>query len=112
MASVQLYDTTLRDGAQSEGISFSVVDKLNIAQKLDELGIHYIEGGWPGSNPKDAEFFEKARHLTLKKARIVVFGSTRRRDIKAEKDKNLTMLADAGVKVATCNTIWTFNHME
>jgi len=101
LASVQLYDTTLRDGAQSEGISFSVVDKLNIVQKLDELGIHYIEGGWPGSNPKDAEFFEKARHLTLKKARIVVFGSTRRRDTKAEKDKNLTMLADVGVKVAT-----------
>ena len=101
MVSLQLYDTTLRDGAQSEGISFSVVDKLNIVQKLDELGIHYIEGGWPGSNPKDAEFFEKARHLSLKKAKIVVFGSTRRRDTKAEKDQNLTMLADAGVKVAT-----------
>ncbi len=57
MSSVQLYDTTLRDGAQREGISFSVVDKLHIAQKLDELGIHFIEGGWPGSNPKDVEFF-------------------------------------------------------
>ncbi len=57
MSQVQLYDTTLRDDAQREGISFSVVDKLHIAQKLDELGIHYIEGGWPGSNPKDAEFF-------------------------------------------------------
>ncbi|GAJ09749.1 unnamed protein product, partial [marine sediment metagenome] len=56
---LQLYDTTLRDGAQQEGISFSVVDKLKIAQKLDELGIHFIEGGWPGSNPKDVEFFEK-----------------------------------------------------
>ncbi len=63
MASVELYDTTLRDGAQSEGISFSVVDKLHIARKLDELGIHYIEGGWPGSNPKDAEFFERAHEL-------------------------------------------------
>jgi 2-isopropylmalate synthase len=101
LASVELYDTTLRDGAQSEGISFSVVDKLNIAQKLDELGIHYIEGGWPGSNPKDAEFFEKARQLKLKKAKLVVFGSTRRRNTKAEKDKNLTMLTSAGVKVAT-----------
>ena len=65
MSKVQLYDTTLRDGAQREGISFSVVDKLNIARKLDELGIHFIEGGWPGSNPKDVEFFEKARRLKL-----------------------------------------------
>ena len=101
MASVQLYDTTLRDGAQSEGISFSVVDKLHIARKLDELGIHYIEGGWPGSNPKDAEFFVKARDLKLKTARIVVFGSTRRRGIWAEEDGNLTMLVKAGVKFAT-----------
>ncbi|MCK4273763.1 MAG: citramalate synthase [Dehalococcoidales bacterium] len=101
MASIELYDTTLRDGAQSEGISFSVVDKLHIARKLDELGIHYIEGGWPGSNPKDAEFFEKARDLSLKNARIVVFGSTRRRGIKAEEDNNLVMLVEAGVKVAT-----------
>ena len=101
MASVQLYDTTLRDGAQSEGISFSVVDKLHIAQKLDELGIHYIEGGWPGSNPKDAEFFEKVRHLSLKNARIAVFGSTRRVGLKAEDDNNLTMLVETGVRVAT-----------
>ncbi len=101
MTSVQLYDTTLRDGAQSEGISFSVVDKLNIARRLDELGIHFIEGGWPGSNPRDAEFFEKARELSLKNAKIAVFGSTRRRETKAEEDNNLTMLVDAGVKVAT-----------
>ncbi len=98
---VELYDTTLRDGAQSEGISFSVVDKLNIARKLDKLGIHFIEGGWPGSNPKDAEFFKEARGLKLKKAKIAVFGSTRRQNMKAEKDKNLTMLAEAGVEVAT-----------
>ena len=101
MASVELYDTTLRDGAQSEGISFSVVDKLHIAHKLDELGIRYIEGGWPGSNPKDAEFFEKARSLSLKNAQIVVFGSTRRRGIRAEEDNNLVMLVKAGVRVAT-----------
>jgi len=101
LTSVQLYDTTLRDGAQSEGISFSVVDKLNIARRLDELGIHFIEGGWPGSNPRDAEFFEKARELSLKNAKIAVFGSTRRRETKAEEDNNLTMLVDAGVKVAT-----------
>jgi 2-isopropylmalate synthase len=78
-----------------------VVDKLHIARKLDELGVHYIEGGWPGSNPKDAEFFEKARSLKLKKARIAVFGSTRRRGLKAEDDNNLTMLVKAGVKAAT-----------
>lgn len=101
MKSVQLYDTTLRDGAQSEGISFSVVDKLHIARKLDELGVHYIEGGWPGSNPKDAEFFQRVRELKLKNTRVVVFGSTRRRGIRAEDDNNLTMLVKAGVKVAT-----------
>ncbi len=101
MASVELYDTTLRDGAQSEGISFSVVDKLHIAVKLDELGIHYIEGGWPGSNPKDAEFYQRVKDLSLKKARIVGFGSTRRHDNRAEEDNNLIMLVEAGVKFAT-----------
>jgi 2-isopropylmalate synthase len=101
MTSVKLYDTTLRDGAQSEGVSFSLVDKLHIAAKLDELGIHYIEGGWPGSNPKDAEFYQKARDLSLKNAQIVAFGSTRRRDTRAEGDKNLVMLVEAGVKIAT-----------
>ena len=101
MVSVELYDTTLRDGAQSEGISFSVVDKLHIAKKLDELGIHYIEGGWPGSNPKDAEFYQKVKDLSFKNARIVGFGSTRRHDTKAEDDNNLIMLVEAGVKIAT-----------
>ena len=101
MASVQLYDTTLRDGAQREGISFSVVDKLHIAQKLDELGIHFIEGGWPGSNPKDVEFFNKARNLSLTHARLVAFGSTRRPEGKAETDANLLALAEAGVKAVT-----------
>ena len=101
MLKVQLYDTTLRDGAQREGISFSVVDKLHIAQKLDELGIHFIEGGWPGSNPKDIEFFEKAKQLKLTHAKLVAFGSTRRPKTKAEADVNLMALADAGVKVVT-----------
>ena len=101
MASVQLYDTTLRDGAQREGISFSVVDKLNIACKLDELGVDYIEGGWPGSNPRDAEFFVRVRDLSLSHAKIAVFGSTRRVGIKAEADNNLMMLLDAGASVAT-----------
>ena len=101
MAPVQLYDTTLRDGAGQEGISFSVVDKLKIAQKLDELGIHFIEGGWPGSNPKDVEFFEKARSLTLPHSNLVAFGSTRRAKAKAETDTNLLALVDTGVKVIT-----------
>ncbi len=101
MNRVQIYDTTLRDGAQSEGISFSVVDKLHITQKLDELGIPYIEGGWPGSNPKDAEFLQSASRLTLKNAQMAVFGSTRRIGMKAEDDNNLVMLVKTGVKIAT-----------
>ena len=101
MSSVQLYDTTLRDGTQREGISLSVVDKLHIAQKLDELGIHFIEGGWPGSNPKDIEFFDKARNLTLTNSVLVAFGSTRHPKAKAETDANLLALASAGVKVVT-----------
>jgi len=101
LSSVQLYDTTLRDGAQSEGVSFSVVDKLNIARKLDELGVHFIEGGWPGSNPKDVDFFDKAQSLTLTNSALVAFGSTRRSKTKAETDANLLALAGAGAKVVT-----------
>jgi len=101
LPSVQLYDTTLRDGVQREGISFSVVDKLHIAQKLDELGIHFIEGGWPGSNPKDVEFFDKARNLTLTNSVLVAFGSTRHPKAEVETDANLLALANAGVKVVT-----------
>jgi len=97
MSKVQLYDTTLRDGAQREGISFSVVDKLNICRELDRLGIHYIEGGWPGSNPKDADFFRRAQGLKLKRATLVAFGSTRRAGIKAARDANLKALLDSGV---------------
>ena len=101
MLLLELYDTTLRDGAQKEGISFSVVDKLHIAQKLDELGIHFIEGGWPGSNPKDVEFFKKAGSLNLTNSVLVAFGSTRQAKAKAETDANLLALAGAGVEVAT-----------
>ncbi len=101
MLKIQLYDTTLRDGAQRVGISFSVVDKLHIAQKLDELGIPFIEGGWPGSNPKDVEFFSKAQSLTFNNSLLVAFGSTRRPKTKAETDDNLLTLANAGVKVVT-----------
>jgi 2-isopropylmalate synthase len=96
-----LYDTTLRDGAQKEGISFSVADRLEIARKLDDLGIHFIEGGWPGSNPRDFDFFQRARSLKLKNAQIAVFGSTRRQGIRAENDANLTAILDSGAKIAT-----------
>lgn len=94
MATVEIYDTTLRDGAQMEHISFSVKDKLRIAERLDEL-VHYIEGGWPGSNPRDIEFFEKAKKLKLKNAKLVSFGSTRKANEKAEKDRNLKALLKA-----------------
>ena len=98
---VQLYDTTLRDGAQRAGISFSVEDKLKIAKRLGEIGIHFIEGGWPGSNPKDAEFFARARALDLKRATLVAFGSTRRASTKAESDPNLRALMESGTRVVT-----------
>lgn len=96
---IQIYDTTLRDGTQSEDIAFSVEDKLLIAEKLDWLGIHYIEGGWPGSNPKDSEFFERARgELKLTKSRLSAFGSTRRADSSLESDSILKGLLDGGTK--------------
>ena len=101
MSSVQLYDTTLRDGAQREGISFSVVDKLHIVQKLDELGIHFIEGGWAGSNPKDIEFFNKARRIAFTNSTLVAFGSTRRPKTEVMTDSNLQASVSAGVKVVT-----------
>ncbi|HSW58659.1 MAG TPA: citramalate synthase [Dehalococcoidales bacterium] len=98
---VQIYDTTLRDGAQREGISFSLADKLHIVQKLDELGVHYIEGGWPGSNPKDAEFFTQVKSLHLKYARVAAFGSTRKPNTRPENDANLKALLDTGMPIAT-----------
>ena len=98
MQSIELYDTTLRDGAQSEGISFSVTDKLKICEKLGEIGIHFIEGGWPGANPKDMSFFKDARSLNLKKSELVAFGSTRHAHTKANQDKVLKGLLAAGTK--------------
>ncbi|WP_083189748.1 citramalate synthase [Orenia metallireducens] len=98
---IKIYDTTLRDGSQREGISYSTEDKLNITKKLDELGVDYIEGGWPGSNPKDIEYFNKVQDLKLENAKIAAFGSTRRANIKAEEDKNLNAILASGVKVAT-----------
>jgi 2-isopropylmalate synthase len=89
---ILLYDTTLRDGAQGEQVTLSAEDKLKIAHKLDDLGIHYIEGGWPGSNPKDARFFEMARKSSLKKSKLTAFGSTRGPDTRAENNGNIKAL--------------------
>tara|TARA_B100001123_G_scaffold430686_1_gene551098 strand:- start:56 stop:1711 length:1656 start_codon:yes stop_codon:yes gene_type:complete len=99
---VQIYDATLRDGAQAEGISFSVDDKLSIAQRLDDLGVHYIEGGWPNpTNPKDLEFFIRASENTYTNAKIAAFGSTRRANNPPEEDVILNTLLDAGTEVVT-----------
>lgn len=107
---VIIFDTTLRDGTQGEGISLSVEDKLKIAQKLDQLGVHYIEGGWPGSNSKDIEFFHRVKELNLTHAKITAFGSTRRKDTVAEKDPNLNRLVESGVSVATIfGKSWDFH---
>ncbi len=95
--SIVLYDTTLRDGTQGEEVSFSAEDKLRICQKLDDFGIHYIEGGWPGSNPKDARFFELAKSADFANTRLTAFGSTRRAQLRTEDDPNLRALLDTGV---------------
>lgn len=98
---VQIYDTTLRDGAQMEGISLSVDDKLKITKLLDELGVDFIEGGWPGSNPKDVEFFKKVKDLDLKNSKIVAFGSTRRANSRASSDPVLNALLQAQTEYIT-----------
>ncbi len=98
---VKIYDTTLRDGTQGEGISFSVTDKLLITERLDQFGVDYIEGGFPGSNPRDITFFQEARKLKLKHARLAAFGSTRRAGGKADDDPQLKTLLDSGMPVMT-----------
>jgi len=98
---IYLYDTTLRDGTQGEAINFSVDDKLRIAQRLDDFGMHYIEGGWPGSNPKDAEFFARARQLNFKNAKLTAFGSTRRANSRVDADPQIKLLVDAYTPVVT-----------
>src|SRR5215510_4225951 len=98
---ISTFDTTLRDGTQGESVSYSVDDKMLIAQKLDELGIDYIEGGWPGSNPKDKEFFERARSLRLNHARLTAFGSTRFAKNPVEEDRNVRALVEAGTPVVS-----------
>jgi 2-isopropylmalate synthase len=96
-----LYDTTLRDGTQGEEVSFSAEDKLRIAKKLDEFGVHYVEGGWPGSNPKDARFFEMARSAPLKNGWLTAFGSTRRSQIRSEDDQNIQALLQTETRAVT-----------
>ncbi len=98
---ISTFDTTLRDGTQGESVSFSVEDKLLISQKLDELGIDYIEGGWPGSNPKDKEFFRAAAGLKLKHARLTAFGSTRFAKHRVEEDRNVRSLVEAGTRTVS-----------
>lgn len=98
---VTIYDTTLRDGTQGTGISFSTLDKIRVAEKLDEFGVHYIEGGWPGSNPKDAAFFDEAAKRKWKTAKITAFGMTRRGKLKVEDDAQVQMLLDAKTPAVT-----------
>lgn len=107
---IWLYDTTLRDGTQGEGISFSAEDKVNVAVRLDRFGIDYIEGGWPGSNPKDVEFFQRIKDVELIHAQIAAFGSTRRAHIAVEDDENLKALLRSGARVATIfGKSWNFH---
>src|SRR3954467_5704960 len=110
---VEIYDTTLRDGSQGEGINFSVMDKLRIAEKLDAFGMHYIEGGWPGSNPKDIEFFAEAKRRKFKKPRLAAFGATRRKGVAVEKDEQVTLLIEAETPVVTIvGKTWLLHVME
>ncbi len=113
MTSIDVLDSTLRDGSQGEGISYSVQDKIHIVQALDELGVKYIEAGNPGSNPKDMEFFQKAKELKLKNARLVAFGSTRRKDSSCAEDANLQSLLSADTEdVVIFGKSWDFQVTE
>jgi 2-isopropylmalate synthase len=98
---VEIYDTTLRDGAQAEGINFSAADKLRIAEKLDSFGVHYIEGGWPGSNPKDMDFFQQASRRKWKHAQIAAFSMTRRKGVAVENDELMRLILEAKTPVVT-----------
>lgn len=98
---VTIYDTTLRDGTQGTGISFSVLDKIRVAERLDQFGVHYIEGGWPGSNPKDATFFAEAAKREWKRAKVTAFGMTRRGKMKVGEDAQVQMLLDAQTPAVT-----------
>ena len=109
-----VYDTTLRDGAQQEGLNLSVSDKLAIAAHLDELGVGFIEGGWPGANPKDTEFFARAAagDLELKHAKLVAFGATRKAGVRVEEDPQVKALLDAQAPVITLVAKSDLRHIE
>ena len=113
MKKVLFYDTTLRDGTQMEGISLSLNDKLLIAQRLDKFGVHYIEGGWPGSNPKDLAFFKEIKKVGIRRSKIAAFGSTRRPHTKVAQDINVKALLEAKAKVVTIfGKSWDFHVTE
>ncbi|MCL2273265.1 MAG: citramalate synthase, partial [Treponema sp.] len=113
MFDIEILDTTLRDGAQGEGINFSLRDKLTVTQTLDELGVAWIEAGNPGSNPKDLEFFRLAKSLNLKNAKLCAFGSTRKKGIKANEDSQLCLLLNAGTEgVAVFGKSWNLHVSE
>src|SRR5262249_1529643 len=98
---IQVYDTTLRDGCQSEDVSLTVEDKVTIAERLDDLGFDYIEGGWPGSNDRGAAFFKAVKKIKIRREKIAAFGSPRRAGIRASSDRNLQLLLRAETPVAT-----------
>ena len=98
---IELFDTTLRDGTQGEGVNLSVEDKIRLAKRLDNFGINIIEGGWPGSNPRDKDFFKKIRSVDLKQAEVCAFGSTPRKLINIEQDPNLLDLLETEVSTIT-----------
>src|SRR5512140_3500595 len=113
MSLVKLYDTTLRDGTQAEDISCRLEDKIRITHRLDEAGIHYIEGGWPGSNPKDVAFFKEIKKEKLHHAKIAAFGSTRRAKITPDKDQNIKLLVQAEPDAITIfGKTWDFHVRE
>lgn len=112
MKVMEIYDTTLRDGAQGEGITFSLEDKLKIARRLDEMGFHYVEGGWPGSNPKDMAFFKRVKNMSFENTVITAFGSTRKPGVRPEEDYNLRCLVESGAGTVTIfGKSWDF-HVE
>ncbi|HET6514858.1 MAG TPA: citramalate synthase [Thermodesulfovibrionales bacterium] len=113
MRRIEIYDTTLRDGSQAEEISLSLEDKLRITEKLDELGVHYIEGGWPGANPKDLEYFKRVDRLRLRNAKIVAFGATHKPKKRPENDETLRGLIDANTSIITIyGKTWDFHVRE
>ena len=113
MSLIKLYDTTLRDGTQAEDISFLVEDKIRISHRLDEIGIHYIEGGWPGSNPKDVAYFKDIKKEKLSHAKIAAFGSTRRAKVTPDKDQNIRTLVQAEADAVTIfGKTWDFHVRE